>query len=275
MQVVKQALLGAAVFGMALSLSACKDGNAMASQASDQHVKTSPANQAHTVSAPTGQVKATEIIFIEQEKHIPPYQTRVLVTPRYLRFDDGAGSRDFILYKRKEHVIYRVNSSDRTIMSIDDHGIAIKPPFDLKLAQKDLGPMKDAPKVGGTVPVHYEFSAGGQLCYDVIAVPGLMPGALAALREFRQVLAADSTHTFNRIPADLQNACDMARSTFAPNRHLSKGFPIQEWRKDGYQRGLKSYKLDDEVDASLFQLPKGYQRYNIQDFREGKVRTDG
>lgn len=248
------------MFGMMmLTATACMQRNAMA-------------------DTPAGVSKrdtATEIVFVEQEKDIAPYQTRVLVTAHYLRFDDGAGARDFILYDRKRHVIYRVDSSEHTIMSVSGPGLDIKPPFPLKLSEKDLGPMKGAPRIGGHTPVHYEFSANGQLCYDVIAVKGLMPDALDALREFRKVLAADSTHTFNQIPADMHNACDMARSTFAPNRHLSHGFPIQEWRKDGYSRHLKNYTLDYQVDPGLFELPKDYQHFKVQDFREGKVRLQG
>ncbi len=255
MQSVRYILLGAAV----LVVSACGDVKA--------GVSPSP--------TPSAQVAATEIIFVEQEKDIPPYQTRMVATKDYLRFDDGPGSRDFILYNRKQQVIYRVNSSDHTIMSIDDHGIAIKPPFDLNLSEKDLGPMKDAPKVAGHAPIHYQFSAKGELCYDVIAVPGLMPGALSALRAFRKVLATNSTYTFNLIPAGLHNACDMARNTFAPNRHLSHGFPIQEWRKDGYSRSLRSYNLHYRASPALFRLPRDYQRYNLQDFREGKVKLGG
>lgn len=227
-------------------------------------------------ASPTaGAGEATLINFVEQRPGIAPYSTRFAVTPKFMRIDDGSDSHDFILLNRKQHKIYRVNSEERTIMIIEPDRVKVTPPFDLRLSEKDLGPMKNAPSIGGRQPIRYQFSAKGEWCYDIVAVPGLMDDALAAMREFRQILADDSTVTFNLIPADLQDACDMARSTFAPTRHLAHGFPIEERRKDGYTRSLKNFDLHFKPKASLFELPKGYRTFTIQQFREGKAEPHG
>ena len=219
--------------------------------------------------------EATQIDFVEQRPGIKPYNTRFVVNADYMRIDDGPGSHDFILLDRKKRKIYRVDSQERQIMVVDTKPVKVTPPFDLKLSEKELGAMKGAPTVGGRQPMRYQFSAKGELCYDVVAVPGLMDDALKAMREFRQILADDSTITLNLIPADLQNACDLARNTFAPTRHLDHGFPIEEQRKDGYRRSLQTFDLHFKPKAGLFDLPKGYKTFSIQQFRQGQVSSTG
>jgi len=219
--------------------------------------------------------EATQIDFVEQRPGIKPYNTRFVVNADYLRIDDGPGSHDFILLDRKKRKIYRVNSSEQQIMVVDTKPVKVQPPFDLKLGEKDMGTMKGAPSVGGHQPVRYQFTAKGEVCYDVVAVPGLMDDAVSAMREFRQILADDSTVTLNRIPADMQDACELARNTFAPTRHLDHGFPIEEQRKGGYQRELKNFDLHFKPKPGLFELPKGYKTFSIQQFRHGQAGTPG
>jgi len=210
--------------------------------------------------------------FVEYEKNVEPYPTRVVVTPEFMRFDDGEGSLDFILFDRQKSIIYSVNSTDRTVLAVEQQNMDIKPPFELKLTQQNLGGMQGAPQIDGKQPQHYQFSANGEVCFDAILVPGLMPDVVKAMQAFDNLLASDSKVTFSMIPADLHNACDMAMSTFAPGRHLAYGFPIQEWSKAGDGRTLVDYQLDYQPDMSLFVLPTEYQHFTIQDFREGKVK---
>lgn len=229
----------------------------------------SPAESATAARSGTGN---TLLTFVEFEKNIEPYQTRLVVTPDFLRFDDGEGSLDFILFDRNKDIIYSVNSTDRTVLAVERQHVTIKPPFELTLTQKNLGGIEDAPQIGGRQPQHYQFSANGELCFDAILVPGLMPDVVAALQAFDDLLASDSKVTFAMIPADLHNACDMSMSTFAPGRHLAHGFPIQEWSTSGDGRTLIDYDENYQPDAALFVLPTEYQHFTIQDFREGKVQ---
>ena len=213
-----------------------------------------------------------QLLFVEFEQGVEPYQTRLIVTPEYMRFDDGEGSVDFILYDRKKNVIYSVNSGERTVMAVEPQQVEIKPPFELKLEEKNLGTMKEAPAIEGKKPIHYQFSANGEICYDVVAVKGLMPDVVAAMKGFSDILASDSAVTFSSIPADMLNACDMSMSTFAAGRHFKHGFPIQEWSARGSGRTLVDYNDDFEVEPSLFVLPEQFKHYSIQDYREGKVQ---
>jgi hypothetical protein len=214
---------------------------------------------------------ATLLNFVEFEKTVEPYATRLIVTNKYMRFDDGEGSTDFVLFDRQQHVIYSVNSDEETILAVHQKDIQLDAPYELKLTHTKLDNLKDAPTIGGKQAEHYQFSANDERCYDVIAVQGLMPDVVVALREFSELLASDSKVTFNTLPADMQKPCDISMNTFAPGRHLEFGFPIQEWSMNGSGRSLLDYQLDYQPDQALFVLPDDYRQFSVQEFREGKV----
>lgn len=219
---------------------------------------------------------SVKINFIEYEKYVKPYPTRLIVTDKFMRFDDGEGSRSFILFNRDTDTIYSVSDVDRTVMSLKNRDIELEPPMELKLEEHNLGTLEDAPEIQGLTPVHYQFFANGEICYDVVAVKGLMPDVVDAMQSFKTILANDSKVTFNNIPADLHDACNMSMSTFAAGRHLKHGFPIREWSVDGDGRTLIDYDENYEPDPALFELPReGYQHFSVQDMREGKVTGGG
>lgn len=218
---------------------------------------------------------SVKIDFVEYEKYVKPYPTRLIVTNEFMRFDDGEGSSSYILFDRAANTIYSVNSDERTVMSLKHKDIEVEPPFELKLEEKNLGTMKDAPTIQGLKPLHYRFSANGEACYDVVAVDGLMPDVVEAMKAFKDILASDSKVTFNNIPADLQNACDMSMDTFASGRHLKYGFPIQEWSTNGDGRTLVNYDENFTPDPALFVLPEDYERFSVEDIRGGTVSGGG
>ena len=216
-----------------------------------------------------------KILFIEQEPGVEPYQTRLIVTGDYMRFDDGEGSIDFVLFDRNKNIIYSANSGEQTVMSVAAKKIAdMKPPFELKQDVKKLGALKDAPKIQDKSPLHYQFFTNDTLCYDVVAVKDLLPDVVKAMQAFQAVLASDSKLTFNTMPADMHNACNMSMSTFAAGQHLQYGFPVQEWTPAGTGRALIDFDINYKADKKLFELPENYQLYSVQDYREGKVKFE-
>lgn len=214
------------------------------------------------------------LTFIEFEKGVEPYRTRVIVTPDFMRFDDGEGSVDFVLFDRRKRIVYSVNSEDETVLAVHPKSIEIEPPMKLNLEAHALGNMQDAPAIDGRIPQHYQFLANGEICYDTVSVKGLLPDAVDALRDFAAVLASDSKVTFNTIPADLHDACDMSMNTFAAGRHFAYGFPIQEWSPKGAGRTLIDFRTDYRADPALFVLPREYTHFTVQEFREGKVNPE-
>jgi hypothetical protein len=214
------------------------------------------------------------LVFHNTEQDLEPYQSRIIITPTQMRFDDGEGSKSYTLFDRKNHIARTIDTEQRTVLELHAKSVKIDPPFALNFTVKDLGEMKDAPKIMGKTPRHYQDYANDQLCFDVITVDGLMPDAVQALREFQELLASDSAVTFNSRPADLHEPCSIAMSTFAPTRFLQHGFPIQQWQP-GFSRMLVDFKSPYQPDPKLFEVPTDYFSYSVQQIREGLVDLEG
>lgn len=217
----------------------------------------------------------TLVIFVEQEEGVEPYQTRMIITKNFVRIDDGEGDKDFVLFDRKNKLVQSVNASEKTIMAVHEKklkkGQKLEPPFELSHAVKKMPPMKDAPTIEGEKARHYQLITNNKTCYNVIAVKGLMPHVVEALTAFHKHMATDSYVTFNNMPADMHDACDMTATTFKPGRQFEFGFPIQEWGKRNYSRTLVDYNENYKADPALFILPQGYKHYTVTELREGKV----
>lgn len=211
------------------------------------------------------------LMFMEQEPGVDPYPTRMVASARYVRIDDGEGASDFVLFDRQARLIYSVNTARQAVMVVEPQDAPIEPPMELKFEHREVGPLHDAPTVNDVTPVHHQFVTNGDVCFDFIAVEGLMEDVATALSEYHAVLASDSAMTFNNIPADMRDPCEMAQHTFAPGRNLTRGFPIQEWHRDGYSRTLMEYDEDYLAEPGLFDIPAEFRRFTIQELRSGAV----
>ncbi|MCW9025207.1 MAG: hypothetical protein OQK73_11105 [Gammaproteobacteria bacterium] len=217
------------------------------------------------------QINGTWLKYVEQEKEVDPYQTRVIVTEQYLRFDDGNAKDDYILFHRDKGMIYSIDHENQTIMSITYQESDVKPPFALiqKVIKKNV--MNDVPEINGIKPQHYSFITNGQPCIEVMAVKGMLNDVVEAMRDFNHILASNSAATLHTLPADMQDACMMSKSIFAPNQTFEYGFPIREWDSSGKSRALLDFKQNQFFSRTLFNFPKGYKHFSVKDYREGKV----
>lgn len=213
------------------------------------------------------------LMFMISEQGLAPYQNRIIITPEQIRFDDGEGSKSYTLYDRKHHIARTIDPDQKTILEMHLKTVKAEPPFALSYSVKDLGEMADAPKIMGKLPRRYQEYVNDKLCFDVISIDGLMPQAVQALAEFQQLLASDSAETVNNLPADMQDPCSLAMSTFAPTHYLQHGFPIHQWHP-GYSRMLVDYKEHYQADPKLFEIPNGYFSYSVQQVRDGLVDLD-
>ena len=216
------------------------------------------------------------VLFMEQENGVEPFQTRMIISKKFIRIDDGKSSDSFVLFDRTKKIVYSTIPDERRVMAIHEKkikkGQVFEPPFPLIHSVKEMPEMKDAPEIDGEIANHYQLITNDKICYDVVAIKGLMPHVVKALTEFNMHMATDSRVTFNNIPADLHEACDMTLTTFKPARQFEFGFPIQEWGKQDYSRTLVDYDVDYKADPKLFVLPVDYQHYTVTELREGKVK---
>jgi len=206
---------------------------------------------------------AVSLIFQEQEAGVAPYTVRYIVTDRHLRIDDGVGAQDFVLLDRLRGTVYSTNSEDRTVLAIERRPRDVEPPIELVL-EESAEPLAQAPSIAGRRAQRHVFRVNGRRCYDVVAVPGLLEGAVAALREYRLVLASEHKRMLPHVPADMQEPCDLAHNVFSPARHLAHGLPVQEWARNGLRRSLVDFDTEFSADPGLFVLPEGFRMYTLE-----------
>lgn len=207
------------------------------------------------------------LIFGDQEQDVEPFKTRILLTPDYLRFDDGESAVDYLVFDRKQKTIYSIVQESQSVTVVSAKPLDVKPSIELNLSHKLIDDMHDAPTMEGVKPQHHVYLAGDKICFEVVSVPGFLPAFVEAMQEFNTVLANDSAAILSSMPADMHDACSLAKSIFAPNRYFQAGFPLQRWSSDGSRQVLLDFKRDHKADSTLFDIPSSYKQLNIQEIR--------
>ena len=204
---------------------------------------------------------ATVLTFSQRDEGSAPYEARMLVTPQYLRLDNGADGGGFILLNRVTHTVYSVSRSDRAILVIRPEKIHFPRPAGFR--QRVVRDKGSFPSIAGKRIVHYTFFTDGKRCLDVYSAAGLLPDAVAALREYQLVLAGEQAATEAKTPRSMRSVCDLSRYVFRPARYLDYGFPVRQIDETGATRQLLNYRSGVAVAPGLFVLPSGYRRYSI------------
>lgn len=190
---------------------------------------------------------------------------RMLVTGDHLRIEDGDAAGGFILLDRRSATVYSVSHADRTVLTLRAGPVSLAPPrrFQNTVARDP----ERLPPVAGRPVVHYRLLTNGERCADVYAADGLLPQAVAALREYHQALAATQAQGQAGMPAAFQSPCDLAEFVFLPARHLEYGFPVRQVGRDGATRQLVDYQTGALVEATLFEVPKDYRQITPSEIR--------
>lgn len=209
---------------------------------------------------------ALALYFVEHEPGAEPYRTRMVVTAGFVRIDGGAEEPDFLLFDRADGTIYSVSGAERQILVIPPRPMDAKPPVEFR--HQVVRDSAAFPSVGAHKVVHYELLTNGQRCYDLYAAAGLMPEAVAALRQYREVLAGQQAKTLPLAPPGALSACDMANNIFLPARHLEHGFPVRLTDMTGKTSELVDYNEGFRATAATLRLPADYKRLTIDELRE-------
>jgi hypothetical protein len=201
--------------------------------------------------------------FSEQDAGGQPYETRMLLDRAFLRIDEGQGADGFLLLDRATRTLYSVSHGDRTVLVIRPLPVASAAPaeFENRVVREEAG----LPAVAGKTVSHYRLFTNDRLCAEVFSADGLLPDAVAALREYHQVLAGEQAQAESRRPAEQQSVCDLADFVFTPARYLDHGFPVRFVTHSGHLRQLIDYTVQYPSGADWRILPPDYRRYSIAD----------
>lgn len=203
-----------------------------------------------------------EIDYRDQDADTAAYRTRVLVSPQFMRLDYGNDRDDFVLLDRKNQRIYNVTHENKEILAIGGGTFALTKPDPWTLRHD----IRAAPLGKNTKKV--KLYVNEVLCSEVTAQPGLLPDAVAALKQYRALLSQAQAAVFNAQPVDQHEYCELARHVFETSRELDFGLPLAETYQNGRTRQLEQYKWR-KLEPALFVLPSAYRMTNIRDVRGG------
>ncbi|MES9863172.1 MAG: hypothetical protein ABW157_10380 [Candidatus Thiodiazotropha sp. LLP2] len=189
-----------------------------------------------------------------------PYLSRIFVTPLMMRIDQGEDADGFILYDRRQSVIYSVDYEERTILVIESKPqkdtSMVSPP---KVTTQALV-VKDAPMVAGQKPQHWRMLVNGQSCQEALTVSGVMMESLAAQKEYLQLLAEQHKVSLGAIPMTYRDACADAMQVYAPTILWDKGLPLRIWDINNNQQILIDFSQSEPISEEQFNLPDDFER---------------
>ena len=192
------------------------------------------------------------------ETGLEPYISRILVTPRHVRMDEGQDQGGFTLYDREQGIIYSVSAEDESVLVLRPPGDLPGPVAGLKLSEK-IEADEGAPPVAGKQPEQLQLYTNGELCRELVTVQGVMSHAVAGLAEFRRALARyrRSTET-----AAARSPCDQSEFLYASDRSLDFGLPIHD-SYAGKRQVLLDFNQQYDAAPGLFAVPASYREVTI------------
>ena len=204
--------------------------------------------------------KTTVFWFDELEAGIDPVQMRYLVTPSYLRIDNGNTQEDFILFDVEKKTIFSVNHLDRTILVIRDNQWK-KPGYDFK-TDVVQAPLEGAPVISGKQVQGYKVMVDGEVCTNIQFIPGMYESEREVLKKYQRTLSSQQIRNLANTPEHVKTPCFMLDVAYNEGNYYDLGMPIQEWHNRGYAKFLKEHKIQNVPD-SIFILPKDYRQYTV------------
>lgn len=189
------------------------------------------------------------LYYRDQDPGAPSYLSRILITPQFLRVDDGADESDFVLLKRKTGEVTNVLHSMKTNMRIRNKTlpVAARPVWHAEERVEEVR--------SGTNRV--TVLANGKVCSQTVAAEKLLPDAAKALAEYKAALAWTQYQTYQNTETDMRQDCDLVHHVWDTGLALSHGLPIEELDYAGRSRQLEKQGRE-KLRPGLFKLPVGY-----------------
>lgn len=193
----------------------------------------------------SGQQHMIELRYVEQDVGGPPYPTRILVTPDFMRMDGGEDGSDFILLDRRQHTLFNVMRDNKLAMVFKPGTLPPKPAgWNPKLVTRQAA--------RGTQ--HFNFSVNGLTCNEGVAAKRAAPDAARAMAELKSVLAATQYRVWRDSPPEMRHDCDLANQVWDSGATLRLGLPLEERDFRGRTRQFES-ESTPLLKPELFRVP--------------------
>ncbi|WP_078120662.1 hypothetical protein [Thiosocius teredinicola] len=208
-----------------------------------------------------GAEQASLLVYQVWEKGSEPYISRVLVTPDYVRLDEGSGANGYTLFDRQQEILYNVSVDDQAILVMNPTAdVPDKQPG--LILQEEIKADEKAPAVAGQQPNNVRLLANGEECGHLVVIEGVMQDAIDGLSELKGVLARIQAATLQAMPLEMRTPCDMATNVYESDWTLRFGLPLHE-RSEGRSQSLVDFSDSFEVDAQTFELPANFSRRSM------------
>jgi hypothetical protein len=193
----------------------------------------------------------TVLRYVDQDPGDPPYPTRILVTPDFMRMDSGEDAGDFTLLDRRRRVVVNVMLDSKLAMVFAPGVLPPKP--------ADWAPRLEAGKAerGGR---HFTLTVKGVVCSEGIAARHAMDAA-RAMAELKSILAATQYRVWKDSPPGMQHECDLANQVWNSGDTLTLGLPLEEREFTGRLRTFES-ETRQPLNPQLFRVPEGVTQIN-------------
>lgn len=188
----------------------------------------------------------TALRYLDRDPGDPPYLTRILVTPDFMRMDGGEDDGDFVLLDRRQRRVINVMRGSGLAMVFAPGAL---PPKPADWASRLTTAVAD----GGR---RFSLAVDGTVCSEGVAAPGSAPDAARAMAELKGVLAATQYRVWRDSPQELQHDCDLANLVWESGATLGVGLPLEEREFSGRSRLLEA-ETRVPLQPELFRLPDG------------------
>jgi hypothetical protein len=189
----------------------------------------------------------TVLRYVEQDPGDPPYVTRLLVTPAFMRMDSGEDAGDFVLLDRRKKTVYNVMLGSGMAMAFVPGRLPARP-------SGWRARLETRPGAAGTL--NYRLLVNQSVCSEGKLAPRAAPDVARALGELKSVLAVTQYRVWQASPRDMQHECDLANQVWEFGRVLKAGLPLEEVEAGGRVRQFES-ESRLPLDPALFRLPEG------------------
>ena len=184
--------------------------------------------------------------YIDRDPGDPPYATRILVTPDFMRMDGGEDDGDFVLLDRRRHVVINVMRDNKLAMVFSPGALPPRPAgWKARL---------DAHKTArGT---RFSLTLKGVVCSEGVAARHAAPDAARAMAELKTILAATQYRVWKDSPSEMQHDCDLANQVWDAGATLTLGVPLEEREFTGRTRQFERQTRQPLL-PELFRVPDG------------------